>query len=380
MHLFRLPNIVNASLTKIKTAGYIGMATGKTGTFLVSWSQAELDGMVGTDPSAIAAGSTWRWSGRASRIDDPRDILVLENALGVAETHRRAADKIRRILRDISKLAIPDSSGNLEQPLFKNGFELTDGREQFSATLIDLENGQYPMLLFAGSLPPADQDLWVVSCNLSGDLESVDPVDAGMVCFIPSTRIRTPNGMIPLFDLSEGDLICTRDNGNQEIKWMGNRKISGGRLIALPHLRPIRFNAHVLADGQPDEDLYLSPDHRVMVKGAVAQSLFNTPEVLVTARDLINDSTIRVNENCRGVEYVHLMLDTHSIVWANGIEVESFHPAGMPLENIDEQQKHSLSQRFPDVIDDAYSYGEFARRTLTTSEAALLTYGAQTWH
>ena len=39
------------------------MATGAAGTFLISWAQAELDGLVGTDPAAIAVGSTWRWCG-----------------------------------------------------------------------------------------------------------------------------------------------------------------------------------------------------------------------------------------------------------------------------------------------------------------------------
>ena len=171
-------------------------------------------------------------------------------------------------------------------------------------------------------------------------------------------------------------MICTKDNGAQAIRWIGQRQISGGRLVALPQLRPIRLKAHVLADGEPDEDLILSPDHRVLVKGPVAQSLFNSDEVLVAVRDLVNDTTISLDHRCRGVTYVHLMLDHHQIVWANGVEVETFHPAGMDTQDMNPQQRGRLWERFPDIRQDAFSYGEFARRNLSRSEAAILSYGA----
>jgi len=166
----------------------------------------------------------------------------------------------------------------------------------------------------------------------------------------------------------------------QAIRWIGSRQITGGRLVAMPHLRPIRIAAHVLAPGEPDPDLTLSPDHRVLVKGAVAQALFNTDEVLVAARDLVNDRTIRVDRRCRAVSYIHLMLDRHQIVWANGVEVESFHPAGTAPEQIDPAQRAALIERFPDIADNAHAYGDFARRNLTHSEAAILTYGALGGH
>ena len=100
----------------------------------------------------------------------------------------------------------------------------------------------------------------------------------------------------------------------------------------------------------------------------------------MTARDLINDRTIMPDYRCRGVTYIHLMLDAHQIVWANGVEVESFHPAGMAADKIEEQQRYDLFERFPDIRHDPFSYGEFARRNLSQSEAAILTYGALSGH
>lgn len=356
------------------------MAMHDRGTFVMAWSQAELDGLIGMRPGAISVGSTWRWRGEAVRVDDSRDILVLEGAEGVADMRRRAAGHVRKILGDPSLLFGQGADDLPEEPLFRSGFEVTDGIEKFQATLIDLEDGQHPMLLFIGALPPSEQDLWVVSVSMGAKTTLPEDELGGTICFVPGTRINTPDGSKLVEELAEDDLICTKDNGVQPVRWIGSRDVSGGRMIAMPHLRPVRLNAHVLADGEPDGDLIVSPDHRVLIKGAVALDLFNTHEVLVAASDLINDQTIQVDYRCRSVRYIHLLLDQHQIVWANGVEVESFHPAGMQPANMNPVQRENMLERFPDIRDDAFCYGEFARRNLTRSEAAILSYGALSGH
>jgi len=356
------------------------MATGNFGTFLISWAQTELDGLVGTDPADIAAGSTWRWTAPAIRVDDPRDILVLEHSEGSAKAHRSAAAKLRRFLGDPNLLLGQADPDDADQPLFRYGFEVTDGVDKFQASFVQIESGQRPMLLFIGVLPPVGQDLWVLSVALPNRENLTTRPTGGTICFATTTRIKTSNGPIPVEDLREGDLICTKDNGVQAIRWVATRLITGGRLMAIPQLRPIKFRADVLEDGEPDKDLIVSPDHRVLLKGPVAQALFNTPEVLVAARDLVNDTSIRVDHRCRQVAYVHLMLDQHQIVWANGVQVESFHPAAMDTKNIDPKQRARLWERFPQARSDAFSYGEFARRNLTRSEAALMSFGVFDGH
>lgn len=356
------------------------MQAGVQGTFIISWAQAELDGLVGAHPGLISVGSTWRWCGDAVRVDDRRDILVLQGGEGIADTHRRAANQVRRFLGDQNQHLGQADSSDQDEPLFRSGFEITNGLEKFQATLIDLDGGRYPMLLFVGGMPPADQDLWVVSSSMGRNTVLTLTETGGTICFVPGTRITTPDGPKLVEDLREGDRVCTKDNGDQAIRWVGGRNVTGGRLIAMPHLRPIRLQANVLGDDEPDHDLIVSPDHRVLIKGAVAQALFNTSEVLVAARDLVNDSTIRPDHRCKGVSYIHLMLDQHQIVWANGVEVESFHPAGMAPAQLNPSQRQGMLERFPDIRDDAFHYGDFARRSLTKSEAAILTYGALGGH
>ena len=119
-------------------------------------------------------------------------------------------------------------------------------------------------------------------------------------------------------------------------------------------------------------DLLVSPQHRMLVLGAAARALFNTPEVLVAAEDLINDSTITVDHSLREVTYVHILLPQHNVIWANGLETESFHPANASLDMVEAGQREGLLGLIPGLEGNPFVYGDYARRNLSGSEAAIL--------
>ena len=108
------------------------------------------------------------------------------------------------------------------------------------------------------------------------------------------------------------------------------------------------------------------------MRGAAARALFNTEEVLIAAEDLLNDISITVDHLLREVTYVHILLERHSVVWANGLETESFHPANTALDMVDPTQRESLLAILPGLDADPHSYGGYARRNLSGSEAAIL--------
>lgn len=172
--------------------------------------------------------------------------------------------------------------------------------------------------------------------------------------------------------LRQGDLVLTRDNGPQPVLWTGHRRISGARLYTMPHLRPIRFRAGALGPDRPDPDLLVSPQHRILLKGRAARALFNSDEVLVKAEDLVNDVTITIDRVLKEVTYVHALLERYNVIWANGLETESFHPANAALELVDPAQRAGLLHQFPQLLHNPHGYGEYARRNLSSSEAAIL--------
>lgn len=120
--------------------------------------------------------------------------------------------------------------------------------------------------------------------------------------------------------------------------------------------------------------MLVSPEHRLLLKGAEIDALFNTSEVLISARALIDLQAAEVDLTARAVTYVHLLLPQHEILFANGVETESFHPASAQLSTLDADDRAALLNGMPEIEDHPESYGSFARRILTDSESHLLTH------
>ncbi len=351
------------------------MKTGSLGTFVISWAQTEVDGLAAASLDVLSVGAAWRWTGAAVRVDGPQGLLLLEGAEGTADIRKRAARMVRRLV------GAAIGGGAAPQTLFTDdhidlpdqGFIVTDGHHSFTITLIPVPDTGAQLLMLVGELPPCNQDLWVVRTSIDrSQTTAPSRVAGGVICFTPETQLMTPDGVRQISALRPGEMVLTRDNGPQPILWMGHRRMSGARLYAMPHLRPIRFRAGALGIGRPQDDLLVSPQHRMLIKGAAAQALFNTSEVLVAAEDLINDTSILVDHALREVTYVHVLLDQHNIVWANGLETESFHPSNTALESVEESQRAGLLQILPDIGQNPQSYGDYARRNISASEAAIL--------
>lgn len=353
------------------------MGTGFEGTFVISWSQTEVDGLSDAPLEALGVGNTWSWRGEPVRIDGANDLLRLERAEGAGATRKRAARAVRRLVG--IALGETDDPGQADrtEPLTEPGFVVTDGLHSYTVTVIAPGRGAAPLLMFHDEIPPRDREMWVVHHALEGlRAASTGPASGGVICFTPGTRIDTPEGPRLVEDLREGDRVETRDDGAQEIQWVGRRRMSGARLYAMPGLRPVRLRAGALGVDRPDTELLVSPEHRLLITGDVARALFNTPEVLVMARDLVNDRSVTVDQSLREVTYIHLLLPRHQIVWANGVETESFHPASTALSTLDDGDRQRLLAFKPDFEFEPHLYGAHARRCLNGPEAALLAHEA----
>ncbi len=352
------------------------MIAGSRGTFVISWTQTEVDGVKGASLDLLSVGAAWRWTGDLVRVDGSSDLLLLEGAEGTAEIRKRAARMVRRLIGTavgtVAEDRHPETAEDYDD-LPDQGFIVTDGVQSFALTIIPVPDSGARLVMMLGEVPPANRDLWVVRTSIDrARVAAGGREGGGVICFTPNTRIATPEGPKLIQALRPGDLVLTKDDGPQEVLWTGSRRMSGARLYAMPHLRPIRFRAGAFGDDRPEPDLIVSPAHRMLVKGAAAQALFGTSEVLVRAEDLLNDTSISVDLALREVTYVHILLERHNIVFANGVETESFHPSNTALEMIDPAQRDVLMAVMPEVAINPEAYGDYARRNLSASEAALL--------
>lgn len=350
------------------------MKTGSRGAFVISWSQTEVDGLRAAPLDVLIVGASWRWTGEAVFVGAPQGPLLLEAAEGVAEMRQRAARMVRRLVgAAVSGQGARALTAEPDDTRDDSGFIVTDGHQSYSVTLIAVPDTGAKLLMVLGDLPPKDRDLWVVRTAFDLQAQAVGArTSGGVICFAPGTRIATPDGPRRIEDLRSGDWVQTKDNGPQAVLWSGQRRMTGARLYAMPHLRPIRFRSGALGQGRPDEDLIVSPQHRMLVKGSAARALFGVDEVLVSAEDLLNDGSITVDYHLREVTYVHILLEQHQILFANGLETESFHPSNTALDMIEPTQRAALLGILPEIADNPHGYGDYARRNLSGSEAAIL--------
>ncbi|MET4129323.1 Hint domain-containing protein [Roseovarius sp. MBR-6] len=185
-----------------------------------------------------------------------------------------------------------------------------------------------------------------------------------IICFTPGARILTPQGARAIETLRPGDMVITRDNGPQPIRWIGSSTVPGHDRFA-----PVRIAARVL-DGAT-APLLVSPQHRVLFTGYKAELLFGTDEVLVAARHLIDGRDVTLAPRS-AVTYLHLMFDRHEVIYAEGAATESFHAGDMGLSAISEAAREDMFRVFPGLRSNPGLHGATARTCLKAHEAQLL--------
>ncbi len=229
-----------------------------------------------------------------------------------------------------------------------------------------------------GETTDADGDSTSGTVNFLDDLGNIEgsltftEIERLVICFTPGTAIATPRGEVDVANLQVGDRVITRDNGVQEISWIGRKKLGAADLIADPKLRPVLIKKGSLGNNLPERDMMVSPNHRMLMANSQTQVLFDEREVLVASKYLVGQPGI-FQLDTLGVEYVHVMFENHEVILGDGTWTESFQPGDHSLSGIDEEQRDEIFKLFPSLQNEkgrrAYSS---ARQSLKAHEAKML--------
>jgi Hint domain len=142
----------------------------------------------------------------------------------------------------------------------------------------------------------------------------------GKPCFLKGTRIRVAGGEKKIEDILIGDLVVTKSGIAKPVRWVARRryrKEPGSPWVE--NIQPVRIARDALGPNTPSSDLFISDTHALHFDGD-----------LIPAFDLLNDMTIAryPAKEFDEIEYFHVRLDTHDVIYAEGAECESLGDGG----------------------------------------------------
>jgi hypothetical protein len=137
-----------------------------------------------------------------------------------------------------------------------------------------------------------------------------------IACYCRGTRVLTDQAEIVVEELAIGDKVITLSGEVKPIKWIGHRSLDCHRHPDPTSIWPICVAAGSFGENKPSRDLWLSPGHNIAAEG-----------VLMPIKALQNGKTI-VQHQRSTVEYWHIELDQHDIIFAEGLPAESYLDTG----------------------------------------------------
>jgi len=201
-----------------------------------------------------------------------------------------------------------------------------------------------------GTVDYSNNVAMVGSLTLTGASTSDLTYDTtNVTCFTTGTLIRTIDGLKAVEDIRQGDMVWTKDDGYQAVRWIGSRHFGADALDGADNLRPIRIKAHSLGRGLPHRDLLVSQQHRMLVNSRITQRMTNEDEVLVAAKHLLQVDGIDVAQDVNTVTYVHFLFDRHQIVEAEGAQTESLFTGPEALKSVTAEARAEILAIFPEL-------------------------------
>ncbi len=156
-------------------------------------------------------------------------------------------------------------------------------------------------------------DTTVAGDTFTAKSDGVDGTVITIACYCRGALIETDHGAAPVEDLTIGDCLKTLDGKAKPIKWIGMRSYDGRFVAANREVLPVCVRAGALDDNVPCRDLWVSPHHALYLEG-----------VLIEAKDLVNGANIFQAENVERVDYFHIELFSHDVIFAEGAAAETF--------------------------------------------------------
>jgi len=212
--------------------------------------------------------------------------------------------------------------------------------------------------------------------RLQGENGNPPPI---YVCFCSGTLIATPSGSRTVETLVAGDLLLTASGESKQIIWIGATHVSLNAQRASARLCPVMIPAHAFGRGLPTDDLYVSPQHRVLIEGPACELFFGEPAVLVAAKYLV-DTFAELAAPVADLQYFHILMADHDMLLSNGLPTESFQPARRTMDVMGADARQMLEAVIATLGEEALLSRKDSFLSLRQSEAEVLLNSLQGVH
>ena len=182
------------------------------------------------------------------------------------------------------------------------------------------------------------------------------PNSGSIPCLTKGTRIQTYDGEVKVEDLQPGMRLLTVEGTYVPLRIVLSTLVSREEHLQDARLAPIRITAGALGQGLPKVDLLVSRQHRMLVSSCIAKKMFEETSVLVAAVRLTVLSGIYVDTSVDDVEYFHLILDQHRVIFAESAPTESLFVGQCAMSMLSEDAIEEIRLLFPAISQPDHSY------------------------
>lgn len=289
------------------------------GEVLVKGSFSSTAGMTGSGSMVVDGGTVGGGSGSPLNISSASVSFTILDGGTLNVTPPAAANSFTfgAVNTTVNTLVMPSYSGTITSRItgFAPGDQINVGTAGANSVVA---NGDGSYTISYGNLGSAVTltDVFLGTGVNSSDIRFNGGV-ISVICFVEGTRIRTPDGDVPVETLRIADHVLTASGKRRPIRWIGQRTIDLIRHRDSDSVRPVRVRRDALSERVPSRDLCVSPDHALYVDG-----------VLIPARQLVNGVSILPDHAVETVRYYHVELDAHDVLLAENAPAESYLDTG----------------------------------------------------
>jgi hypothetical protein len=288
---------------------------------------------------------------------DTYTVLVEQVNSGVTEFQN---GQFVTIYDSLGNIVMPRTSINPDQ---EQGLAAGDEHLIITSTNFVIDLGGIPSTATTVTYDIDDENAVVGDDDDDGELDFTS-----FPCFGLGTRIETSRGGMNVEKLRPDMQVRTASGSFRRVRWVGVRTIA--LQPGSTRQRPIQFKTGCLGPDLPNRDLVLSPQHCVRLDGTSVRQTYSTDYVLSRAKGLVALPQVRWMRGKTQVTYVSVLLDTHDVILANGLAVESLYPGTEVLRCLGPKLRRELYDLVPGLKQwGVAAYGHPAHRILRVQEA-----------